>query len=40
MQAIGKIDTKRLAWKTDRTGEWVQVEKTDTIYCIPNNIDE
>jgi hypothetical protein len=40
MQAIGKIKTKRLTWKKDKTGKWVQVEKTDTISCIPNNMEK
>jgi hypothetical protein len=40
MQAIGKINTKRLAWKKDKTGKWAQVEKADTISCIPNNMEK
>jgi hypothetical protein len=40
MQAIGKIKTMSLAWKKDKTGKWVQVEKTDTIGCIPNNMEK
>jgi hypothetical protein len=40
MQAIGKADTKRPAWKKDKTGKWVQTEKTDAINCIPNNMEK
>jgi hypothetical protein len=40
MQAIGKVDTKRPAWKKDKTGNWVQTEKTDAINCIPNNMEK
>jgi hypothetical protein len=40
MQAIGKTNTKRLAWKKDKTGKWVQMEKTDAINCIPNNMEK
>jgi hypothetical protein len=40
IQAIGKINTKRLVWKKDKTGKWAQVEKADTIGCIPNNMEK
>jgi hypothetical protein len=40
MQAIGKVDTKRPAWKKDKMGKWVQTEKTDAINCIPNNMEK
>jgi hypothetical protein len=30
MQVLGKTNTKRLAWKKNKTGKWAQVEKTDT----------
>jgi hypothetical protein len=40
MQAIGKTNTKRLAWKKNKTGKWVQTEKTDAINCIPNNMEK
>jgi hypothetical protein len=40
MQAIGKANTKRPAWKKDKTGKWVQTEKTDAINCIPNNMEK
>jgi hypothetical protein len=40
MQAIGKTNIKRLAWKKDKAGKREQMEKTDTINWIPNNMEK